>query len=70
MKVYNVVSDSGYSEEFYCLTSAKKAMKANNARGFITKIRSNGDFINSGEISLVRSNKTFTANTNQRVSNY
>jgi hypothetical protein len=70
MKTYNVINDSGYNKVFYNLNSAKKAMKENNARGFIIKIRSNGDWIPCGEISLAKSNKTFIANTKQKVANY
>ena len=70
MKTYNVINDLGYNEVFYNLNSAKKAMKENNARGFITKICSNGDWIPCGEISLAKSNKTLIVNTKQRISNY
>jgi hypothetical protein len=45
-------------------------MKENNAEGFITQIRSNGDWMNCGEIKLKGSNKTFVANTKQTKMNY
>jgi hypothetical protein len=71
MKQYSVVNrETGYNNVFYNLKSAKKAMVENEAMGFITQIRSNGDWINHGEIKLRGTNKTFTANTKQKVSNY
>lgn len=36
----------------------------------ITKTWANGDWENLGEIKLAGSNKTFVANTKQRVANY
>ena len=37
MKVYLVVNrEENYNEEFYNLTSAKKAMKEHNAKGYIS----------------------------------
>jgi hypothetical protein len=71
MKIYSVINnETGYNEEFYNLRAAKQAMKANNAKGYITSIRANGDSVNHGEITLGGSNKTFTANTRQTKSNY
>lgn len=71
MKVYNVVNkETGYNEDFYSLSAAKKAMKENNAKGFITKFYSNGDWVNCGEIQLAGSNKTFVANTRQTTKSY
>jgi hypothetical protein len=71
MKQFNVYNrESGYSEVFYTLKDAKKAMKEHNAKGSITKIYSNGDWIPCGEIKLSESNKTFIANTKQKVKNY
>jgi hypothetical protein len=71
MKHYTVINkETGYNEIFYSLPAAKAAMKANNAMGFAYSIRSNGDFINHGEIKLGGSNKTFTANTKQKIMNY
>jgi transcription elongation factor len=71
MKIYSVINkDTGYNEVFHRLTAAKAAMKANNARGYISTIRSNGDTISHGEIMLAGSNKTFTANTRQKTKNY
>lgn len=64
MTEYTVVNnDTGYYERFYNLKVAKKAMKENNAKGFKTKIYSNGDWINCGEITLTGSNKSFIANS-------
>lgn len=71
MKIYNVVnSETGYREEFFSLSAAKKAMKANNAKGYITKVYSNGDWIPCGEITLGGSNKTFIANSRQTTKSY
>ena len=71
MKQYDVVnSETGYNKTFYSLKAAKEAMKANNAKGYITKIYSNGDWIPCGEIKLSGSNKTFIANTKQVKENY
>lgn len=71
MKVYTVTNSSeNYCEDFYSLSEAKKAMKEHNAKGYIYKIYSNGDFENCGEIKIKGSNKTFVANTRQRVKSY
>ena len=71
MKVYIVVNrEENYNEEFYNLNSAKAAMKEHNAKGYIYKIYSNGDFENCGEIKLKGNNKTFIANTKQTMKNY
>ena len=45
-------------------------MKEHNAKGYIYKIYSNGDFENCGEIVLKGSNKTFIANSKQTTKNY
>lgn len=71
MKLYTVVNRSeNYYEDFYSLPAAKKAMKEHNAKGYIYKIYSNGDFVNCGEIQLKGSNKTFVANSRQTVKGY
>lgn len=71
MKVYTVVNRSeNYCEDFYNLPEAKKAMKEHNAKGYIYKIYSNGDFVNCGEITLKGNNKTFIANSKQTTKNY
>lgn len=71
MKIYNVVnSETGYREEFFNLSAAKKAMRENNAKGFITKVYSNGDWVDCGEITLNGSNKTFVANSQQTTKSY
>ena len=71
MKIYNVVNrETNYCEDFYNLNDAKKAMKENNAKGYIYKIYSNGDFESCGEIKLKGNNKTFVANTRQKKVNY
>lgn len=71
MKVYTVINrEINYHEEFYNLPDAKKAMKEHNAKGYITKIYSNGDWVNCGEIVLKGNNKTFIANTKQTTKGY
>ena len=71
MKVYLVVNDeTNYNEEFYNLSSAKKAMKEHNAKGYIYKIYSNGTMVQCGEIKLNMTNKTFIANSNQSQYGY
>lgn len=58
---------------FYTLAPAKKLIKANlnEYKGScITKTWANGDWENLGKIKLTGSNKTFVANTRQRMSNY
>lgn len=68
MRIYSVSNDQGYSEEFYSLPAAKKAMKEHNARGFITKVSSNGDWEPMGEIKLSGSNASKL--NNQKNDNY
>ena len=64
MRIYDVINnETGYREQFTKLSLAKKAMKEHNARGYITKVYSNGDWVDCGEITLKGSNKTFVANT-------
>ena len=71
MKIYTVVNrETDYQEDFFSLPEAKKAMRENNAKGFITKVWSNGDWEPAGEITLKGSNKTFIANTRQQKKNY
>lgn len=58
---------------FDSLATAKKLIKANLDKykvSCITKTWANGDWENLGEINIKGSNKTFVANTKQRVSNY
>lgn len=55
------------------LSGAKRIIKANldkYAGSCITKTWPNGDFENLGEIKLNGSNKTFVANTRQKVASY
>lgn len=71
MKVYLIVNEEeNYNEEFYNLTSAKKAMKEHNAKGYIYKIYSNGDMVSCGEIAIKSNNKTFIANSKQNIKSY
>lgn len=71
MKSYHVYNkETGYSEVFYNLPRAKKAMRENNAKGTITKTWRNGDWENLGEITLNGTNKTFVANTKQTKLSY
>lgn len=58
---------------FYSLAPAKKLIKANLDKykgSCITKTWANGDWENLGEINLKGSNKTFVANTKQKIANY
>lgn len=71
MRIYSVSNDQGYHEDFYSLSAAKKAMKEHNAKGFITAVRSNGDWEPMGEIKLKGSNASMlTGATKQTNSNY
>lgn len=71
MKIYTVINrNEDYCEEFYDLPSAKKAMKEHNAKGYITKVYANGDWVNCGEILLKGNNKTFVANSKQISKSY
>ena len=58
---------------FHARAPAKKLIKNNLDKykgSCITKIWSNGDWENLGEIKLSGSNKTFVANTRQKKANY
>lgn len=71
MKIFDVWNDeTGYSAQFYRLSDAKKAMKEHGAKGCITKVWSNGDWENLGEITLKGQNRTFVANTRQTKAGY
>ena len=73
MTQYIVINnETGYYEEFFNLTAAKKAMKEHNAKGQKFKIYSNGEWVDCGEITLKGNNKTFIANSprNMKGANY
>ena len=71
MWFYSVSHGLVYLEDFYSLPAAKKAMKEHNAKGFITVVRSNGDWEPMGEIKLKGSNASMLAGaTKQTTSNY
>ena len=71
MKIYTVVNpEKNYQEEFTSLTSAKKAMREHDAKGFITKVWANGDWEPMGEIKLKGSNKTMCVNCRQKKAGY
>jgi hypothetical protein len=71
MRVYSVSNrETGYSEEFYNLSSAKRAMKAHSARGEGYRVYANGDWAPTGEISLTGDNKHFIANSRQTKRGY
>lgn len=58
---------------FYSLKAAKAFIAANRdkyAGSQIVKTWSNGDWENLGEIKLRGSNKTYVANTKQKIANY
>ena len=63
MVIYTVTNGTDFNETFYNLSSAKKAMKEHNAKGYKTKVYSNGEWVNCGEINLTNSNKSFIANS-------
>lgn len=71
--IVSYVDNSGkeQSQTFYKLTSAKAFMKEHpGSTGVIYKFWSNGDFECVGTIKLTGSNKTFVANTKQKIENY
>ena len=71
MRIYSVSNGQDYREDVYSLPAAKKAMKEHNAKGFITVVRSNGDWEPMGEIKLKGSNASMLAGaTKQTISNY
>ena len=71
MRNYSVSNGQDYREDFYSLPAAKKAMKEHNAKGFITVVRSNGDWEPIGEIKIKGSNASMLAGaTKQTTSNY
>lgn len=71
MRIYSVSNEQGYHEDFYSLPAAKKAMKEHNAKGFITVVRSNGDWEPMGEIKLKGSNASMLVGaTKQTTNNY
>lgn len=58
---------------FHSLAPAKKLIKENMDKyidSIITKTWANGDWENLGPIKLAGNNKTFVANTRQKVANY
>ena len=72
LETVEVVEMSDYAR-FTSLVPAKKFIKANLDKykgSCITKTWANGDWENLGEINLKGSNKTFVANTKQRIANY
>jgi GH25 family lysozyme M1 (1,4-beta-N-acetylmuramidase) len=70
MTEYYVTDGKDYTERFYKLTDAKRAMKEHGARGYKTKIYANGDFVDCGEITLKGDNRTWIANTRMNRANY
>ena len=79
MTIYHIYSEqAGYNKEFYSVAAAKKEMKrliregCTDVCGNKTKVWSNGDWENCGEITLTGSNSTFMANSprNMKHSNY
>lgn len=65
--------ETATSHTVHSLAAVKKLIKANldkYAGSSITKVWSNGDFENLGEIQLKGNNKTFVANTRQKKANY
>ncbi len=76
MTIYNVTWEENGErkhEELYTLNAAKKLMRQHpGATGSKTKIYSNGDWVNCGEITLKGSNASFIANSprNMNKANY
>lgn len=71
MKQYIVSNrESGYYEEFYRVSDAKKAMKEHNASGLIYWYGRSGDFECLGPIKLAGNNATMVANTRMRTRGY
>ena len=71
MRIYSVSNGQDYREDFYSLSAAKTAMKESDAQGFITVVRSNGDWEPMGEIKLKGSNGSMLAGaTKQTTNNY
>ena len=76
MTIYNVTWEENGKrkhEELYTLNAAKKLMHQHpGATGSKTKVYSNGEWVNCGEITLKGSNATFIANSprNMKKANY
>ena len=71
MKIYTVTNHEDYHEEFFSLRDAKAAIKeANDRIGLITKVYSDGTWVNLGRIELKGSNKKFVANSQQKTASY
>ena len=72
MTIVNVTFSDGREQEFFSIAKAKAAMKGDaNAKGFITKVRSNGDWIPCGYIQLKGRNDSIIAGaTRQTVASY
>lgn len=76
MTIYSVYDKtSKESETYYSLSAAKKAMKelikqGHEVESSKTRVYSNGDWVNCGEITLSGSNKSFVANSRMTKANY
>lgn len=76
MTIYSVYDKTTKeSETYYSLSAAKKAMKelikqGHEVKGSKTRVYSNGDWVNCGEITLSGSNKSFVANSRMTKANY
>lgn len=76
MTIYSVYDKTTKeSETYYSLSAAKKAMKelskqGHEVEGCKTRVYSNGDWVNCGEITLSGSNKSFVANSRMTKANY
>lgn len=77
MKQYTVSSrKADFYETYYSLSEAKKKIRElikngyDDARGFITKVWSNGEWEPMGPITINGKNTTFCANTRQKKASY
>lgn len=71
MKIYTVTNGKDFKKDFYNLSDAKKAMVEHNAKGYIQKVYSSGDWVNCGEINLGGRNSTLVQGaTRQNIANY
>lgn len=77
MKQYNVYSKKAeFCDVYRSLKAAKDKIKELIKQGFddvtrsITKVWNNGEWEPMGEITLKGSNKTYCANTRQKVKSY
>lgn len=73
MTIYSVTWEENGErkyEDVYTLSAAKKLMRQHDgAKGMKTKVYSNGEWVNCGEITLNGSNATYIANSPRNMKN-